>query len=147
MAMLFTISIMITVLPTTGATEHAHLTTTGKGYQQVDHLYTGLQYADLGILFGEQRCRAVDGHHVFLADGTEAIHGATDHVQNASQARFSNGHHDGCTGVLDRHAANEPIGDVHGDGTNHVVPQMLGHLDDQIVFIVVDCRVGDQKGS
>jgi hypothetical protein len=44
----------------------------------------------------------------------------------------------GCTGILYRHAANQTVGNVHGDGAHHIVTQMLGHFDDQVVLIVVD---------
>ena len=37
----------------TGAAKHPHFTASGKGYQQVDHLYAGFEHAHFGILLGE----------------------------------------------------------------------------------------------
>jgi hypothetical protein len=71
--------------------------------------------------------------------------GRPDHVKHAAKTGFTHRHLDGCAGIFDRHAADQTIGNVHGDGAHHVVPEMLGNLDHQVVFIVIDGRVGDQE--
>jgi hypothetical protein len=66
-------------------------------------------------------------------------------LSTRAQAGFADGHLNRGAGIFDRHAADQTVGNIHGDGAHHVVAQMLGHLDDQVVFFVVDGRVGNQK--
>ncbi len=44
-----------------------------------------------------------------------------------------------------RHAAHQTVGQVHGDGAHHVIPQMLGNLENKIVFLVAEARVAHQQ--
>ena len=87
----------------------------------------------------------VNRHHFFLADRAQAVHRAAHHVEHPAQAGFTHRHHDLLAGILDGHAAYQTVGDVHGDGPNNIVAQMLGHLDDQIVLLVTDGRVADRQ--
>ena len=56
-------------------------------------------------------------------------------------------HLDRRAGVLDRHAADQAVGGVHGDAADVVLAQVLRDLDDQVAGLVADRRVRDpQRG-
>ena len=112
----------------TGPAKHTHFAPPRKGNQQVDNLNTGLENAYRGILLGKLGRFTVDGQHFFLAHWTQSINGSADHVENASQAGFANRHHNGFLSVFNRHPPNQTVGDVHGDGPDHIITQMLGHF-------------------
>ncbi len=82
---------------------------------------------------------------VLAVNGAEAVHRTSHDVQHPAQGFGTHRHRDGAAGVLGRHAADQTISDVHGDGAHHVVPQMLGYFHHQVILDVVDGGVADKK--
>jgi hypothetical protein len=129
-----------------GAAEHAHLAPAGEGNQQVDDLDARLEDVDRRVLLGKQRGQSVNGHPLVRHDGSEPVHGPSDDVDDAPEARLADGNHDRGARVLHRHAAHQAVGDVHGDAAHHVVAQVLGHLDDEVVLGSINGRIRDGEG-
>jgi peptide chain release factor 1 len=128
-----------------GAAEHAHFAAAGEGHQQVDDLDAGLQHAHGGVLVRKRRCGFVNRSNNCAADGVaiDPVHRLPDDVDHPPQGGLAHRNHDRVAGVLHGHAPHQAVGDVHGDGAHDVVAQVLGHLDDQVVRLIVDGRVGD----
>src|SRR4030042_3042499 len=126
----------------TGAAEHAHLAATGEGDQEVDNLNPGFQHLYRGVLLHEGRRQTVNRHMVLGNHRTHTVHRAAHNVEHPAQGLFSHRHHDGVTGVFYGHAPHQTVGGVHGDGADHVVPEMRGTFHHQVVFGVVIGRVG-----
>jgi len=84
----------------------------------------------------------VNGHHVFGINCPQTIHGTSHDVQNPAQAFLADGHHDRGPGILRGHAPDQTIGNIHSNTAHDVVTQMLGDLDDQVVFLVINSGVG-----
>ena len=79
------------------------------------------------------------------ADGTQLVHGLANDVHDPSQYFAAHEHGNG-TGVLHCLTAGEAIGGVHRDAANGVLTEVLGDLDNQVVFLVVDEGVGQGEG-
>ena len=129
-----------------GAAEEADLPAAGVGRQQVHHLDAGLERLDLGLLVDERRRLAVDRVVLLGFHRRTLVHGLADHVQDAPQGLVAHGHADAGAGVHGVHAADEPLGGVHGDAADGVLAQVLRHLHHQVPLPVVDGLVGDLDG-
>ena len=127
----------------TGTAEHAHLAPPRKGHQKINNLNAGLQNPHRGVLFGKFWRFTVDGKHFFLADRSQTVHGSADHIENPTQTGLTDRHHDLFCGVFNRHPPHQPVGDVHGDGANHIITQMLGNLYYQVIGFIADGGIAD----
>ena len=130
-----------------GAAEQADLAAAAVGGQQVDDLDAGLEHLDLDRLVDELGRGAVDGHELVGVDRAALVDRLADDVEDAAQHLLAHRHPDGAARVLDRHAAHQPVGGVHGHAADRALAQVLRHLDDQVVRPVVDRRVGHGEGG
>ena len=147
MAMLWIISIMTTVLPTPAPPNMPILPPRGKGTSRSMTLTpVSRTWTDVSCSVNMGASRWI-GHLLVGHDRSEPVHGSSDDVDDAPEARLADGHHDRGAGVLHRHAAHQTVGDVHGDAAHHVVAQVLGHLDDEVVLAVINGRIRDGEGS
>ena len=80
----------------------------------------------------------VDGLPLVGGHGTPLVDGVAHHVDNPTQGLGADGDHDGGSGVVDHLSTNETLGTVHGDGTDGVLSQVLGNLQDQLGLAVLD---------
>ena len=80
----------------------------------------------------------MDGLPLVGGHGTPLVDGVAHHVDNPTQGLGADGDHDGGSGVVDHLSTNETLGTVHGDGTDGVLSQVLGHLQDQLGLAVLD---------
>jgi len=87
----------------------------------------------------------MNGSMIFSVHRSEAIHGAADHVQNSAEAFFAHGDGDRSAGILGFHPSHQTVGDIHGDAANNIVAQMLRDFNNQVILLVVDRGVGNQK--
>ena len=71
-------------------------------------------------------------------DGAELVDRLADHVHDAAEYVLADRHHDGRARVLHRGTAAEAVGGVHGDGADRVLTEVLGDLEDQVVFGIAD---------
>jgi len=78
-------------------------------------------------------------------DRSQAIHRTTDDVQNSAETFFADRNGNRCAGILGVHPAHKTVGDIHGDATDNVVTQMLRDFNNQVIFLIVDRGVGNQK--
>ena len=127
----------------TGTAEHAHFTSAWKRNQEINNLDTGFQNPHGGILFGKFRGFTVDGKHLVLAHRPQTVNGSTDYIENPSQTGLAYRHHDGFSRVFNRHPPNQTVSDVHSDGPNHIITEMLGNLYHKIIGFIVDGRITD----
>jgi peptide chain release factor 1 len=115
----------------TGTSEKSDLTTLGVRSQQVNNLNTSHKNL-LGLtLLSEERGRAMDGSLKASSDGTLLIHGLTNHIQDTAKSAGSDGNHDGGASVIHSLATHQTLSGFHGNGTDGVLTQMLGDLEDE----------------
>ena len=67
----------------------------------------------------------MDGGGIATSYVTLFVNRFTQNVKDASEGGFADGNPDGCTGVHDFHATNQPVGGTHGDGANLVITEEL----------------------
>ena len=127
-----------------GTTEGAHFTTLGEGSDQIDDLDAGLEDVGLGVLIDEGRSRTVNRVAFFVGHVAALIHGIAGDVEDATEHAFADGNGDGRTAVHHFHAALEAFGGRHGDGTGDAVPQMLLHLEGEVLGLAIHLE-GDGK--
>ena len=133
-------------LPDAGAAEEADLATALIRGEQVDDLHAGLEHLHLRRLLGERRRRAVDRVGLRRRDRTLLVDGLPDDVHDAAEHRFAYRHLDAVAGVGDVHAADEPFADVHRDGADGILAEVLGDLQDEVPGLGVDGRVRHREG-
>jgi hypothetical protein len=124
-----------------GATEQTDLPALAVRSEKVDDLDARLEDLDLGRLVDELGRFAVDGQEVLRIDRAGLVHGASDHVEDPSEALVAHGHHDGVVGIGHGHAPHEPVRGVHRDGPHRGLTKVLSDLQDQVVVRVRDGRV------
>ena len=129
-----------------GAAEEADLAAAAVGGEQVDDLDAGLEHLDLAPT--GRRTWAPGGGWAGTSSastGPRSSTGSPTTLRMRPSTSLADRHHDGRAGVLDRHAAHQTVGGVHGDAADGVLAQVLRDLDDQVVGLVVDGRVGDRE--
>ncbi len=82
-------------------------------------------------------------HMSLCRNRSETIHGPAHHVQNPSQAFLPDRHHNGRAHIFGFHPPDQTIGNIHGDAPDYIIAQMLGHLNDEVVRLIINRRVGD----
>jgi len=128
-------------LADTGAAEHPHLTASGKGNEEVDYLDPRFENVHRGILLRKAGGLSMDRHLDLGVDRTESVHRSSDDVENPSEAGLTDGNHDRATHTFHSHPPYKAVCYVHGDTSDGIAAKVLGNLDNQIVFLVVDRRV------
>ena len=132
-------------LADTSAAEEAHFPAAGKRDKQIDNLNAGFKNPHGRILFRKFGGFTMNGHHFFLTHRPQSIHRPADHVEDAAKPGFTHRHHDLFTGIFYPLPSHQTVGHIHGNGPDHIVTQMLGDFNNQIVLFIADCRVGDMK--
>src|SRR5574343_371008 len=117
-----------------GTAEQADLAALGERADQIDHLDAGFQQINRRRQLVELRRSGVDRANFVASDRAGFVDRATEHVHDAAQGAVADRHGNGCTGVVDLHAAAQAVGRTHGDGTDHAVTQLLLNLKGQTVF-------------
>ena len=129
--------IVIAILAAFGTAEEAHFSTAWKRDQQIDHLNPGFKNTDGGVLLGKFGCFTMDRHHLFLAYRPQTINRSADHVQYAPKAGFTHRHHNLITRIFYLLPSRQAVGYIHGNGSDHIVTQMLGDLNNQVVRFII----------
>ena len=79
-------------------------------------------------------------------DRTGLVDRIADHVDDAAQEALPDRHRDRRTGVGHLLAAHQAFGDIHGDGADGVLAQVLGDFEHQTVAAVLGLeRVQDRR--
>merc|ERR1739844_611711 len=125
-------------LADTGSTEQTNLASLGVGSQQIDNLDTSDQDLLLDTHLVELGSLGVDGLALGGVNGTPLVNWVTDHIDDPSQSLGADRDHDGVTSVVDNLATDETLGTVHGDGSDGVLSQVLGNLQDELGCPVLD---------
>ena len=73
------------------------------------------------------------------------IYRLPNNIDNTSQCRMAYRHGNLLAGIEDFLSPDQTIRRIHGDGPNGVFTQMLGNLNDQIPFLIIDGRIGNFK--
>jgi hypothetical protein len=136
---------MSTVLPTPAPPNRPILPPRTVRGEQVDDLDAGLEHLDVDRLVGELGRGAVDRPGLLVADRAGLIDRHADDVEDAAEHRGADRHRDGGAGVLDRLAADQAVGRVHGHAPHHVLTEVLRHLDRQVVLLVADGLVAQEE--
>ena len=84
-------------------------------------------------------------HHFFLADWAKTVNRTAHDVQDPAQAGLADWHHDGFAGVFGSRAPDQTVGNVHGNRPDHIIAQVLGHFDHQVIRFIIDGRIGNQQ--
>ncbi len=116
-----------------GASEEADLAALHVRGDQVDDLDARLEDLDGRGQLAEARRVAVDRPALGVGRQLVAlVDRVADHVPEPAERHVPDGHGDRLARVLDVEAAGEPVGRVHRDGADAVVPEVLLHLGDQL---------------
>lgn len=134
-------------LTDTGTTEETDLTTLGVGGEQVDDLDTSLEHLGAGVLVNEGRGVGVDGAALVSLDGATLVDGVTGDVEDTTESSVTDRDQDGGTGVLHGVATDETTGGVHRDGTDGVLTQVLGDLENKLLAVLALELKGVQNGG
>jgi hypothetical protein len=107
-----------------GAAEQADLAAAAVGGEQVDDLDARHQHLDLGALLDEGRGGAVDRAELGGVDRALLVDGIADDVHDAPEHALADRHLDRLVGVAHVHAADQAVGGVHGDGSDHALAEV-----------------------
>ena len=120
-----------------GAAEQPHFSTLGIGLDQVDNLDPGDQNLGIRRLFYKLGRRPVNGQALLGLDRTQIVDRFPDNVHDAAQGLRPHGHGDRATGIHHFLAADQAVGNVHGDRAHRRLAQMLGDLEDHTLAVIV----------
>merc|ERR1711988_1808254 len=119
-------------LADSSTTEETNLTSLGIRGKEVDNLDTSDKDLLLNAHLLELGGLGVDGLTLVGGNGTPLIDWLTNNIDDSSKGFGSNWDHDGVAGVVDNLATDETLGTVHGDGSDGVLSQVLGDLQDEL---------------
>ncbi len=125
-------------LADTSTSEETDLATTGVRGKEVDDLDTGLQDLSSRGLVDERRGLRVDGEELDALDGTTLVNGLANDVHDTAEGGGTDGDTDGGTRVDDLLATDETLGTVHSDGTDGVLTEVSGDLEDETTTVEVN---------
>ena len=114
------------------AAEQSRFAALGVGLQQVHHLDARLEHHGIGGLLLQRGRMAMDGKVYVGGDGPQVVHGAAQHIDDASQGAFPHGDGDGTAHGDGGHAPLHPVRGLKGHAAHHAVAQLLGHLDGDV---------------
>jgi hypothetical protein len=118
-------------LSDTGTTEETNLSTTSIRSEEIDDLDTGLENLSGRGLVNESGRVGVNGAKLDTLDRATLINGLANNVHNTAESSSSDGNLDGSTSVDDLLATNETLCTVHGNGTDSVLTQVGGDLENE----------------
>jgi len=118
-------------LSDTSTSEETNLSTTSVGGEEVDNLDTGLENLSSGGLLNECGGLGVDGAELVANNGATLVNGLANDVHDTAESGLSDGNHDGGTGVDNLGTTDETLSTVHGNGTDGVLAEMGGDLEDE----------------
>ena len=130
-----------------GAAEKTDLAALTVGCQQVNHLDPRDEHLRVWVLLYKGGGGAVDrhaGHGVHRAAVVDRI---TEQIHHAPERARTNRHGDFLAGILDFDAAHEADAGIHGDGAYAAVAKMLGDFQHEVVWLIVEQRVGGAQGA
>ena len=127
-----------------GAAEQADLAAAAVRGEQVDDLDAGLEHLDACTDWSTNvgAGRWIGMRFLALTGPRSSTGSPTTFRMRPSTSRPT-GIGIGAPVFVDRHAAHEAVGRVHRDAADGVLAEVLRDLDDQVVRLVVDRRVGD----
>ena len=79
----------------------------------------------------------MNGRELDALDGTTLINGLTNDVHDTTESSGTDGNPDGCASINDLLATNETLCTVHGNGTDRVLAEVSGDLEDETSAVVV----------
>ena len=82
----------------------------------------------------------MDRPHGLGADLAALINWIADDIDDAAEHFLPHGHRDAAAGIDGFLAAHEPIRRVHGDAADRALAQVLRHLQNQAVALIVDVK-------
>merc|ERR1711862_884603 len=82
----------------------------------------------------------MDGLSLVSGNGTPLINGLTNDVDDSTKSLRSHGDHDGIAGVVDNLASNQTLCTIHGNGSDGVLSQVLGNLQDELGLTVLNLQ-------
>ena len=116
----------------TGTTEKLSLFTTGVRREEVDDLDAGLEGLDHCGLVDEGRGLGVDGAVLHTLKGPTLVDRLTNHARDAAEGVAADRDMDWSAGVDSLLDTDETLDTVHGNGTDRVLIQVRGGLEDQM---------------
>ena len=120
-----------------GAAEEADLAALGVRREEVDDLDAGDEDLRLGRLLGIARRRLVDGPSRLGRDRARLVDRLADDVDDAPERAEADRHRDRLSRVAHLLAPREALGGVHGDAAHGRFAELLGHLEDETVALVL----------
>jgi hypothetical protein len=133
-------------LADTSTSEETNLSTTSVRGEEIDDLDTGLEHLSGGRLLDERRRVSVDGELLDTLNRTTLINGLANDVHDTAKSSLADGHEDGGTSVDDLLSTDETLGTVHGNGTDGVLSQVRGNLEDETTTVEVLDLEGVENG-
>merc|ERR1719427_2562961 len=122
----------------TSSTEETNLTSLGVGSEQVHHLDTGDQDLLLDTHVLESRSFSVDSLALVGVNGTPLVNWISNNIDNTSKGFRTHRDHDGVASVVDNIATDKTFSTVHSNGSDGVLSQVLGNLQDKLGGPVLD---------
>jgi hypothetical protein len=124
-------------LTDTGTSEESNLSSLGVRGQKINNLDTSNKNL-LGLtLLSEGGGSPVKGGILLGTllgeDGSLLIDGLSNHVDNTSKSFGTDRHLDGGTGINTLLTTDKTVGGLHGNGTDGVLSQVLGDLEDKTI--------------
>ena len=127
-------------LADSGSAEETNLTSLGVGSEQIYDLDT----SDENLLFDahvlELWSLSMDSLSLVSGNGTPLINGFTNDVDDPAKSLRSHGDHDGIASVVDNLASNQTLCTIHGNGSDGVLSQVLGNLQDELGLTVLNLQ-------
>ena len=80
----------------------------------------------------------MDREELDALDGTTLVNGLANDVHDATEGGGTDGDTDGGAGVDDLLATDETLGTVHGNGTDRVLAEVSGDLEDKTTTVEVN---------
>ena len=87
----------------------------------------------------------MDGIPLLGLDGRTTVHRLADDVEDAPQNFPADRNGDGLAGVLGQGPPHEPFGGRHAHRADGVLPQMLGHFDNDLAAAVAVALTGPEN--
>ena len=76
---------------------------------------------------------------------TPLVDRLADDVEDAAQGLGSDRHRDRLAGIRHFGAAHQPVGRIHRDRADNVLPELLRHFEDQSSAAIIDVQRGQDR--